>query len=117
MTTFTKHCKCRMNSNMQKYIKLCGNSTRCCLLRLKIDESVARANQFHNGHPSPLLDEVGHSLKLLFRDVDELSSIIHHTTQLSTLLKAVDSRDGFLGGEREEKRKARERRDVNSHRI
>lgn len=78
------------------------------MLRLKIDESVARANQFHNGYPSPLLDEAGHGLKLLFRDVDEFSSIIHHTTQFSTLLKAVHSRDGFLGGgkrEREEKGK------------
>ena len=75
---------------------LCGNSTRCCLLRLKIDESVTGANQFHNGHPSPLLDETGHCLKLLSRDVDELAPIIHHTTQLSTLLKAVHSRDSFL---------------------
>ena len=79
-------------------IDLCGNSARCCLVRLKIDESITGANQFHKGYPSSLLNEVGYSLKLHLRDIDEFSSIIHHTTKLSTLLKAVHSSNGFLRG-------------------
>lgn len=48
-------------------------------VRLEVDQGIACLDQLGDGDSSPLLDIPSHGSHLLWRDVDELSSVINHT--------------------------------------
>ena len=62
----------------------------------KVNESVARADQFRNGDSPSLLNEGCHCLQLLLGDVNELSPVIYDPCQSPHLLEALYPQDGIL---------------------
>ncbi len=68
---------------------------------MQVDESVAGTDQLCNGDSATLLDEICHGLQLLLGNEDELAPVVHHPTQLPTLLQALHTGNGILSTARD----------------
>jgi len=59
------------------------------------DEVIASSGQLCNGHAALCVDERCHCGHLVWADVDELASVVHHARQAPHTLQRLHSRHGF----------------------